>query len=151
MPKTTTTPSFAEFEKRSDRRIHDLYKNARNNIMSETYSTETSTTSHISRRPDGSVYKETITKEKLADGSTKTTRVVDTTPAGGDSKQSRTETTVTTTPPTRPPPSENAWPEPLPPEKKPTYEERNEIPERFSEKNNGDQRNWTWWFWSRKQ
>jgi hypothetical protein len=110
----------------------------------KSYSTETHTSTHIIRNSDGSVHKETITTEKLSDGSTKTTRIVNTTPAGGDAQQSRTETTVNTTPPTVSSAVEDkAW-------KLPRDEDKSTKVEMDEKKGNDGQKSWAWWFWSRK-
>lgn len=124
------------------------------NSMKESYSTRTTTTTHVTQNADGSVYKETVTTEQLPDGSTKTTRIVNTTPGEGD-KPTTTETTVTTIPPSatkeplelsRKRYSRLRMPEKPHAEEKSQFEERKEVPG----KKDVDQRNWTWWFWSKK-
>jgi hypothetical protein len=87
-------PSLDELGKRFDERFQALQ-----NSSSKIISTETSTTTTITRNPlrVRSVYKETVTTEKLPDGTTKASRSVDTTPAN-DPYQSRTERTVNTSP-----------------------------------------------------
>jgi hypothetical protein len=89
---SSPVPSWDELGKGFDERFKALEDGS-----SKIISTETSTTTKITRNPDGSVYKETVTTEKLADGTTKTTRTVDTT-AANDPYQSRTERTVNTSP-----------------------------------------------------
>jgi hypothetical protein len=132
----------------------------------KSYSTETRTTTNITRNADGSIHKETVTTERLADGSSKMTKIVDITPAGGDTHQSKTETTITTTPPTEKSPFEEtksigtkdlSTPSSLQiehSESRPEAEERTNV-DRFVERDKGtetgnDQRDWTWWYWSKK-
>ena len=119
------------------------------------YSTATSTTAHMTRNADGSVHKETITTERLFDGSTKTTRIVDTTPADGNS---RSETTITTTPPRHPP--STSLPDSFPsshevqPGNRHYAIKSSEEPEKVVEadKNeNNNLKNSAWWFWSRSK
>ena len=132
----------------------------------KSYSTETTRTTYITRRADGSIHKETVTTECLADGSSKVTKIVDITPARGDTRQSKTETTITTTPPTEKNPFEDTKTmgtndtstPPLPQiehsESRPEVEEKTNV-ERSVERDKGtgtgnDQRDWTWWYWSKK-
>jgi hypothetical protein len=135
-------PSFEEFEKRFHDRFRSLEGEETPQVKS--YSAETSTTTQLTRNTDGSVHKETVTTERLADGSTKTTRVVISTPAGGDSQQSSTETTINTTPPVS---TAVDW-------NRPRIEEKSQIEmnkSTGSEKSgDNDQKRWAWWFWSRK-
>lgn len=133
----------------------DQYKSAfEGDKTSQFYSTATSTTTHVTRNADGSVHKETITTERLSDGSTKTTRIVDTTPADGNS---RTETTITRSPP--PPPSpQTSYPAPSETEDKPwgRHRESNGSSEELEngveadKKETNNSKNSGWWFWSRK-
>ena len=136
--------------------------------------TETRTSTNVTINPDGSSRKETITTEKLADGSSKETRIVETTASrenGG--RPIKQERTVKTTPPTK---------------RITSIDDTSEYGDRFVEKEkenggllsdylrdiherlqrmekqqdekktketngkgNGDNtNNWTWWFWSRK-
>jgi len=118
------------------------------------YSMATSTTTHVTRSADGSVHKETVTTERLPDGSTKTTRIVDTTPADGNS---RTETTITTTPSPSPHP-QTSYPALSEEEDKAWSRSRRSIKASEesdnttgSDKNgNNNSKNNAWWFWSRK-
>jgi len=138
-----------KLEELLDRRFDQI-----ENGTKESYSTKTTSTTHVTQNADGSVYKETVTTEQLADGSTKTTRIVNTTPGDGD-QPTTTETTITTIPPsaTKEPLglSQKRHPRPRMLEK-PLAEERSQFEERkeVSEKKDVDQRNWTWWFWSKK-
>jgi hypothetical protein len=139
-PEAKSGSVFNDFEKRFEER----FRGAREDDTIKSYSTETSTTTHITRNADGSVHKETVTTERMPDGSTKTTRIIDTTPAGADARQSRTETTINTTPSTVPAIQEKPWP-------KPQIEEGPKFdPESADKKGHNDPKNWTWWFWSRK-
>jgi hypothetical protein len=140
-PETKTSSFFEDFEKR----FEDRFRRAREDDAVKSYTAETSTTTHITRSADGSVHKETITTERLPDGSTKTTRIVDTTPTGGDTRQSRTETTVNTTPP---PIASTVHEKPWP---KPQIEDAPKFDTESSDRREThDPKNWTWWFWSRK-
>ena len=133
------------------------YTDKPGNIYPTVYTTASSTTTHMTHNPDGSVHKETITTERLADGSTKTTRIVDSTPADGNL---RTETTITTTPP--PPVPGDPY---LPPalakvEDRPwnrrhrgganTPSETLEKDVESDKKENNNSKHSAWWFWSRK-
>jgi hypothetical protein len=107
----------------------------------------TSSETKITRNEDGSVHKETVTTDKLPDGTTRTTRIVDTTPPSGDPYQSRSERTVTTSPVTDTTQQDLSWPE----------SEKPKAVQRFIESTNKDDTrsnstpsNPTWWFWSRK-
>ena len=135
-------PSFEEFEKR----FHDRFRSLEGEETPQVkpYSTETSTTTQLTRNTDGSVHKETVTTERLADGSTKTTRVVISTPASGDSQQSSTETTVNTTPPVN---TAVDWNRPRIEEKSQIEMNKSTCPEKSGY---NDQKRWAWWFWSRK-
>lgn len=137
--------SFEDFEKRFHDRFGSIQGGETPQVKS--YSTETSTTTQITCNADGSVHKETVTTERLADGSTKTTRVVQTTPVGGDSQQSNTETSVNTTPPTNTAVEEKSW-------DRPRIEEKSHIGTdklTSSEKSgDNDQNGRAWWFWSKK-
>jgi hypothetical protein len=100
------------------------------------------------------MHKEIITAEKLSDGSTKTTRIVNTTPAGGDSQQSKIETNV------------NSTSSDIKDAKSEMYKWKCDghhknvkrmAPQdktldtlRSEEKAKNGQNNWAWWFWSRK-
>ena len=138
-------PSFEEFEKRFQDRFRGLQGGDNSQVKS--YATETSTTTQITRNADGSVHKETVTTERLADGSTKTTKVVKTTPPAGDSQQSRTETTINTTPPVNTTMQEKSWNTPRSEE---TQIEMKKSTNSDIIKGNNDQKSWAWWFWSRK-
>lgn len=138
-PETKSSSFFEDFEKRFEER----FKRAKEDDAVKSYSTETSMTTHITRSADGSIHKETITTEWMPDGSTKTTRIVNTTPAGSDAQQSRTETTVNTTPPAAPSIQEKPWP-------RPRIEEAPKFDTESVDKGNSDHKNWAWWFWSRK-
>jgi hypothetical protein len=133
-------PAFEDFEKR----FEDQFKNIQ--ADNKSYTRETSTTTHITRNADGSVHKETTTTEKLPDGSMKTTRIVNKTPAEGDS---RTETTVKTTPATRAS-SEDMWRTSRSFENEDNSTSKPDADASNDKKGNNDQRNWAWWFWSRK-
>jgi hypothetical protein len=132
----------------------------------KSYSTETWTTTNITRNADGSIHQETVTTERLADGSSKMTKIVDITPAGGDTRQSKTETTITTTPPPEKIPFEDtktmgtkdlstpSSPQIEHSESRPEVEEKTNVG-RSVERDKGtetgnDQRDWTWWYWSKK-
>ena len=132
-----------------DKRFQEQFKTAQNgDHQLKSYSRETSSTTHITRNADGSVHKETVTTERLPDGSTKTTRIVNSTPAFNDSRESMTETTVTTRPSTTPADSLEDTSRNRPPiEEKPKIEGNKLEPDK---KGNGDPKNWAWWFWSRK-
>jgi len=137
---------FEEFEKRFQDRFRKSLRGGETPQV-KSYPTETSTTTHITHNADGSVHKEIVTTERLADGSTKTTRVVQTKPSSGDSQQSNTETTVNTAPPLNAPKEEKAW-------NPPRIEDMSQIETDKStssnKSGNNDQKNWAWWFWSKK-
>jgi len=111
-----------------------------------TYSTETSTTTHITRNADGSVHEETTTTERLPDGSTKTTKLVKT-PQG----ETRTETIVN-----KPFIKERFRALPRPEESTVSANgAETMVPSvaagNVDNKGNADRRdNRAWWFWSRK-
>lgn len=132
----------------------------------KSYSTETRTTTNITRKADGSIHKETVTEERLPDGSSKTTRIVDFTPAeGGDTRQPKTETTITTTPPTDTQTLEEPKPiasqvlsksSPFQTAQSNSLHQGDEKSnfEKTVERDKGelakDQKDWTWWYWSKK-
>jgi hypothetical protein len=144
-PPQPAKPTFKTFGKAFEDRFQDL--KGQEDQETKSYSTETSTTTHITRAADGSVHEETTTTERLPDGTTKTTKLVKT-PEG----ETRTETIVN----------------------KPVIKERfRELSRADNAKNgssgaetrvtsppapmggpdnkgNGDAKNWAWWFWSRK-
>jgi hypothetical protein len=143
---TSTSDHWDEWSKRVDwaKRFRDSQRQA------ESYSTETKTTTNITRNPDGSIYKETITTEHLPDGTSKTTRVVDATPAITNGQPPRDET-FPSEPKTAPAENPWHWPkgqngDPSSYEKQPTQIEK-EQPRMEIAKKEG---NWTWWFWSKK-
>ena len=127
----------------------------------KSYTTETRTTTNITHNADGSIHKETVTTERLSDGSSKMTRIVDVTPAGGDARQSKTETTITTTPamePSKliPTQSFDASSKSLPAQS----DSPRQLDERSTSRDTSqlgkgtetgkDQKDWTWWYWSKK-
>lgn len=137
-------PSFEDFE----RRFQDRFRSIKGETPQvKSYSTETSTTTQITHNADGSVHKETVTTERLVDGSMKTTRIVKTTPAGGDSQQSTTETTVNTTPSVNTAVEEKSWNCPRLERKSQLDKDKSTSSEIGRSK---DQKSWAWWFWSRK-
>jgi len=134
---------------RTPRSWDELVKSFREEIKTlpedtaKVYSRETRIETNITRNPDGSVHKETVTTEKLPDGSTKTSRIVDTTPAGEESRESATERTLTA-------PAANTllrWEESWSDVEKPKAVEKSSDSEKKQE---NSPNNWTWWFWSRK-
>lgn len=152
-----------DFEKHFDANLEQFGN--RGNGETKSYSMETRT--NITRNADGSIHKETVTTELLADGSSKTTKTVDITPAGGDTRQAKTETTITTTPSTETKPfddhpnsfsaSVSSNPSSLQTEQldsrpqieeKPTFERSVERDK--SNEAGKDQTDWTWWYWSKK-
>lgn len=121
----------------------------------ESYSRETRTTTNITRNPDGSIYKETVTTERLPDGTSKTTRIIDTThPA--NSGQPHHEEIVTTTPPeSKIASAETTWDRPrVTPvedwERLQTESPSGKIEKPMQKENGKKEGNWTWWFWSKK-
>lgn len=138
-------PSWEELGKDFHGRFKALESNSSNVV-----STEISTTTKITRNLDGSVYKETVTTEKLPDGTTNTTRTVDTTPAD-DPYQSRTERTVTTSPAKD---TAMRWGDSVRDEcrMEDTKEVKNGMESAAAGKTKEASRpsDSTWWFWSRK-
>ena len=132
------------------------FKDSQNQI--ESYASETRTTTNITRNPDGSVYKETVTTERLPDGTSRTTRIVDTIPAAHSGQQPRHEETATTTASSKSEPSpvedkmdqlrihpveegDRLQPGGLPPV----------VQERRADSEDGKKEgSWTWSFWSKK-
>ena len=120
-----------------------------NDSQNQIQSTETTVTTNINRNPDGTVHKETVTTERLADGTSKTTRVVITTPPGNNGQQSRQEETVSASPAddwTRPKsiPVEESW------DQQKTAAQKVESPAPVQQEGKKKEGNWTWWFWSKK-
>jgi hypothetical protein len=127
----------------------------------KSYTTETKSTTNITRNADGSIHKETVTTERLSDGSSKMTRILQVIPTEGDARPSKTETTITTTPARE---SSNSMPthnldatsKSLPAQSDlPHQVDEKSIPRDTPELGKGnelgkDQKDWTWWYWSKK-
>jgi hypothetical protein len=84
---TQRAPSIDDLDRNFENALntfHDLYQRAASSDSSntpiETRSTSKTVTTHITRTADGTFHKETVTTEQLPDGSTKTSRTVETTP-----------------------------------------------------------------------
>lgn len=138
---TSTTRPGDYWEKQWRKRFNDS--------QTQIQSTETTVTTNINRNPDGSVHKETVTTERLADGTTKTTRIVDTTPLTNNSQQPRQEETVGASPAddwTCPKsiPVEESW------DRQQTAVQKVESSAPVPQEGGKKEGNWTWWFWSKK-
>ena len=163
--------SLSSIKTMFEEEFHQTFAGTRNEETSRY--TETRTSTNVTINPDGSSRKETITTERLADGSSKETRIVETTASrengGGPIKEERT---VKTTPPTKridDEPSEygdrfvheEKETRRLPSDYLADIHERLQRMEKQQAENgktkdtngkaNGDNNNnWAWWFWSRK-
>jgi len=131
------------------KRFEDVFQHLKDHEPikgTNTYSTETSTTTHITRNADGSVHEETTTTERLPDGTTRTTKLLKT-----PQSETRTETIVN-----KPFVKERFRAPPRPEEPTvPANGSKTMVPsvaaDNVDNKGKEDRRdNRAWWFWSRK-